>query len=339
VRIFLYEYTSVIGSSKLSALRMQGRAMLCAVAEDFSRLAGVEVSGIVDESREFLPAGGQFRPIPPQEEEAAFRDLAGKADYTLVIAPEFNNILAARCRWVEEVNGRLLGPTAAAIRLTGDKLALEQHLRKHKTPTPPCEVFVPGKFKPSFPFPLVCKPRFGAGSLATFLIQDHQELTECQQHLQDEGWEGEMLAEPFVPGQAASVAFLIGPQQQLALLPAAQNLSGDGRFHYSGGTVPLPVDLAQRAVFLASKALEAVPGLGGYIGLDLVLGGEDDGSQDWLIEINPRLTTSYIGLRALAKSNLAWALLRLAEGEILPPVNWHPGLVHFRPDGSIQKET
>ncbi len=309
--------------------------MLSGLIKDFSRLSGVEICGILDESRQFEPAGKQFRRIKSQEEEAVFRELAGQADFTLVIAPEFKDILATRCRWVEEANGRLLGPSSAAVHLTGDKLAFGWYLHEHHISTPPCEVFAPGNVNPSFPFPLVCKPRFGAGSLATFLVKDADDLAGCREQAHAEGWEGEMLVQPYVPGYAASVAFLIGPSQRLALLPAAQNLSTDGRFHYLGGTIPLPEDLAQRALRLACRAVEAVPGPRGYVGVDLVLGPNDDGSQDSVIEINPRLTTSYIGLRVLAKANLAEAMLRVVGGEIMPPLDWHPDVVHFHADGRI----
>jgi predicted ATP-grasp superfamily ATP-dependent carboligase len=73
-----------------------------------------------------------------------------------------------------------------------------------------------------------------------------------------------------------------------------------------------------------------VPGLSGYFGVDLVLGESADGSQDRVIEINPRLTTSYLGLRRLARFNLAQALLRLAQGERVTGLRWHPGPWSFR---------
>ena len=41
----------------------------------------------------------------------------------------------------------------------------------------------------------------------------------------------------------------------------------------------------------------------------------DDGSGDYVIEINPRLTTSYVGLRALARTNLAAAMLAVVAGQ------------------------
>ena len=54
------------------------------------------------------------------------------------------------------------------------------------------------------------------------------------------------------------------------------------------------------------------------MGVDLVLGRDPTGAEDFVIEVNPRLTTSYVGLRAAAKTNLAEAMLRVAEGDTTP---------------------
>jgi predicted ATP-grasp superfamily ATP-dependent carboligase len=70
----------------------------------------------------------------------------------------------------------------------------------------------------------------------------------------------------------------------------------------------------------------------GYIGVDLVLGADPDGQDDHVIEINPRLTTSYVGLRALSRNNLAAAMLVVAEGRE-PALSWHDGVVEFSADG------
>ena len=45
---------------------------------------------------------------------------------------------------------------------------------------------------------------------------------------------------------------------------------------------------------LAQGIVAAIPGLGGYFGVDLILTG--DGPS--VVDVNPRLTTSYAGLRA-----------------------------------------
>jgi predicted ATP-grasp superfamily ATP-dependent carboligase len=323
MRLFIYEYLSAPGArSGLSdPLTAEGRAMLAAVLGDFGRVLGVKPFTLPSAS----PAVGQ-------PGDAAFRDMAGAADYTLVIAPEFDDILLSRCRLVEEAGGRLLGSSPNAVRLTADKLALGRHLAGRGVPTPPCRPVSP---PPHLPCPAVLKPRHGAGSLATFLVKRTQDLRACLLAAKKEGWESELLLQPFVPGQPASAAFLIGPRQCVPLLPAAQVLSADGRFHYRGGTLPLPPDLAARAERLARRAVEAVPGLGGYVGVDVVLGEAADGSEDWVIEINPRLTTSYVGLRALAEVNLAEAMLRVGTGQEIADLSWRTGTVRFQPDGRV----
>ena len=49
----------------------------------------------------------------------------------------------------------------------------------------------------------------------------------------------------------------------------------------------------------------------------MVLGSAENGAEDYLIEINPRLTTSYLGLRRACEQNLADAMLRCVRGETL----------------------
>jgi len=71
------------------------------------------------------------------------------------------------------------------------------------------------------------------------------------------------------------------------------------------------------------------------VGVDLVLGSAPDGSEDWVIEINPRLTTSYIGLRALAEFNLAQALIDIVIGKEVKPLKWRKGQVQFSSDGKV----
>jgi predicted ATP-grasp superfamily ATP-dependent carboligase len=302
MRVVVYEYTCArAGAAAGGSLHSEGRAMLAAVLDDLRPIPGAEV---------MTPPAG--------DERAALREAARSSDHVLLIAPEFDGLLAERCHWVEEAGGRLLGPSSAAVRLTSDKLRLSHHLRAAGVPTPPCD---------AVRFPAVLKPRDGAGSQATFLVHNRGELARCADEAAAEGWRGELIIQPFVPGTAASVALLLGPGRCVPLLPAAQHLSDDGRFRYRGGRVPLDAGLRERAVSLARRAVAAVPGLRGYVGVDLVLGDEDQ-----VIEINPRLTTSYIGLRALAETNLAEAMLRVVGGEEVA-LRWRDAEVEFHAVG------
>lgn len=320
MHIFVYEHATASGAGVGSepapapSLVAEGRAMFEAVVADWRALPGVCVLTV------------------HAADETAFRSAARAADFSQVIAPETDGILETRSRWVEESGGRLLGPSPSAVRLTTDKLALARHLRAAGVPTPRTW---PLGDEPAAAYPIVRKPRDGAGSQDTFLVAAPRSRVRrnpgAPPNADDLGC-GAAIAQEYVPGFAASVAFLIGPRDCVGLAPCAQRLSEEGRFQYLGGWLPLPNDLADRATSLALRALEAVPGLLGYVGVDLVLGGER--AADRIIEINPRLTTSYVGLRRLAAFNIADTMLRIARGEPRPPLRWRAGRVEFAADGT-----
>jgi predicted ATP-grasp superfamily ATP-dependent carboligase len=340
LRIFAYEHACAVGDrARLPhSLRVEGWAMLSAALADLTRLPSNEVATLLSPSERRGDSASRYRIVRPDDEGRAFDDLAAWADGVLLIAPETGGVLFDLCRHVELRGERLMGPASAVVRLVSDKLALGRHLRERGVPTPESRLVSPRGRPPALTFPLVRKPRVGAGSQATFLVRSQAEWDDCEVQARAEGWVGHSIAQPFVPGRPASVAVLAGPRQQLPLMPAGQTLSADGRFRYEGGVLPLPDALADRAVSLARRAVAAIPGLLGYVGVDLVLGGPSDGSADYVIEINPRLTTSYVGLRALAQTNLMGIVMRLVEGEPVAEPSWRAGRVCFRPDGRVSDD-
>jgi hypothetical protein len=331
--IFVYEYTCAT-TGAAESLGVEGWAMLSALLHDFAALPGVRLTTLLGATVSAeLPSTVNAIRIDPDDEEPAFRDQARAANLTLVIAPEFDDLLANRCQWVVEAGGRLLNSLPDTVRLAADKLALGRLWNAHGIPTPACHSAGPEP-PTDLPFPAVHKPRFGAGSQATFLVRSPSDWPAVRRQAAVE-FEGESVVQPFAPGLAASVAFLAGPRGLLALPPCEQLLSADGRFHYHGGRVPLAPELAARATHLARRAAAAVPDLLGYIGIDLILGEALDGTADQAIELNPRLTTSYVGLRALCRDNLAAALLRVANGADLPALRWQPDVFCFSLDGTV----
>ncbi len=276
MRVLVYEHLSAGGLPDDPSLLQEGAAMLNAVLADLAAIPGVEA-------------------VPAQTR--SFGAVADTCDAAVVIAPESDDILASIAYWFENSRCRLLGPAGDAVRLTGDKLAMYEHLTRAGVPTPETRA-LPAS---------VVKPRFGCGCQDTFVL------------------DGDYIIQAHVIGTAVSVAFLDG----IPLRACTQEITeAGGRLAYKGGRLPLSHDLERRAVTLARRAAAAVPGLKGWFGVDLVLGDEGD----WVIEVNPRLTTSYVGLRALCRNNLMAVLLGLDNSTLV----WRRGIVSFSPDGRVE---
>jgi predicted ATP-grasp superfamily ATP-dependent carboligase len=79
---------------------------------------------------------------------------------------------------------------------------------------------------------------------------------------------------------------------------------------------------------------EDVAGLRGYVGVDVVLGEREAA----LIELNPRLTTSYLGLRAAFDQNLAGLALAACGGRLPQPAPAAARPVVYSADGRVRRE-
>jgi predicted ATP-grasp superfamily ATP-dependent carboligase len=311
----------------------EGLAMISAVAQDFAAIAGSQVVILWDAR---LPLPRLFERMhncrvvlihSTGEHDEQLGKISATADHSLLIAPEFDGYLERVCVAVTAAGGRLISPGAELVRLASDKQRTAEHLARCGVTVPVGVAVNAGDALPAaFTYPAVLKPRDGAGSQGVRL------LPGCPPD--DFRASSPSRLEAFVPGVAVSVAAICGPGGNVLLPPCSQRFVGDGDFSYLGGETPLAAELAERATTLARQALAALPLDVGYIGIDMVLGAA--GSPDVVIEVNPRLTTSYVGLRELVRENLALAMLQTAAGT--PPVlSTHGGKVEFMADGSATR--
>ncbi len=194
-------------------------------------------------------------------------------------------------------------------------------------------------------FPVILKPNDGAGAGETWRFKEYSELQgfimsrlffgsmECEEEAERHAY---WRCEEFIPGRAVSVAVLCGPAGAIALRPATQQIvfAEQGSAAYQGGALNLSYAEETRAQKLGLAVANAIPRVIGYIGIDLILGNAEDGTQDTVIEVNPRLTTSYIGLRLATHQSLADAMWRVAQGETVN-IAWLPNIVEFTKQGQV----
>ena len=286
-------------------MRGEGQAMLLAVLDALSDVPDCRVASTWDArwpvpQMEFVD--WHLITQGPRQESDLFCQLASESEISLIIAPESNGILSDRCRLVEVSGGKLAGPSSLAVATCSDKLLVCDLLTQHGIPTPPTTPLMEG-VEPLDSFPLLIKPRDGAGSQHTRLITNQQDWNACQHDVQ-QGVLPAMIQQVFQPGIPRSVALLVdAAESTVQFWPACdQRFSHDGHFEFLGGRIDSASALSPSLCQDLSKLCRCLSGLQGYIGVDLIC--PSDGARPWVVDINPRLTTSFLGYQRLTADNL-----------------------------------
>ncbi len=351
MRVFVSEYLSsgawpepLLGNS----LAEEGTAMLLAVCQDFSKVAGCEVVTTWDSRLGEFPLDNVVAHATsnPDQELQFFRQLAADCHATMVIAPEFHGLLAERCRIadgrrpslsehssVSRVANTFLGCGPGVIELFSDKLKTARFLQHNQIPTIQTARFDPNDDEPLFSFPMVIKPRHGAGSLQTFLVENSTQFDQIRKTAAGNDWLS-AIQQPYITGQAVSIAALVSDNpRHVEIMPVAeQRFRSDREFNYSGGRIPALVDLKVKCAIehMVFKIRECSSEMFGYVGFDLIIPNSERRSP-LVVEVNPRLTTSYLGYRALTDCNLAE--LMLVHDKQRGEIDWKPGAVVFNTRG------
>lgn len=326
MRIFVFEF--ITGGGLLreplpDSLAREGNLMVQAVVRDLSELPGVEVLVSRDPRLPDLP--GRAMALMPGGEGNPFALYARgveAADAVWPMAPETGGVLEELSRMVLARRRRLLASHPDAIRIAGSKTATAECLAAAGIPVVP--TYSDSSVIPPLPGPWVIKPDDGAGCADTHLVSGADAARRWLAARIDESF----VAQPWIEGDARSLSLLCQNGEARLLCCNRQRVSiRDSRLALEGLSVNAIADDGAYAA-LAGRIAAALPGLWGYVGVDLV----ETAQGPRVLEINPRLTTSYCGLRdALGMNPAALVLGLLDEGgkTVLPAPPAHAVELEF----------
>lgn len=253
-------------------------------------------------------------------------DILAKSDAALIIAPESDAILSRLTALAEYAGVPLLGASSDGATIAANKWECSRRFTENGLPTPDtwrsnfAQAAMDAK---KYGFPLVIKPIDGAGCEAVSLASDISsfKLAFEQTNLVHK----DFLLQRYIAGMHASVSILVSANRVSSLSLNRQLIKIGNAFVYQGALVPLQHPQRRRALELARRAVSLVPGLRGYVGVDMILTDEEC----YLIEINPRITSSYIALRQVININLAEAIWRSCRENFLPKNTFISGKASF----------
>ena len=330
LKLFIYEHVSgggYVGQHIPSSILSEGYGMLRTLISDL-KIAGHTVTTSLD-SRilKFNPplSADEIVPISSrQEQKKTFEKTSQCADAIYIIAPESNGVLQRLVEIVEVAGGVSLNCSADSVRIASNKARFYEILGKVGLPAAETIVIdiregvkLIEHATRELGFPLVFKPIDGVGGCGLSIVRDKNQISMAIDKAMNESSSKYIIAQRLIKGIAASVSLISTGQDALPLTLNKQRVtlaSPTSNSSYHGGTVPIDHSSKDRALRTAREVVKSLRGLRGYVGVDMVL--TDDGPI--IMEVNPRLTTSYIGLRHIMNFNLAHAIIHAVLERKLP---------------------
>jgi predicted ATP-grasp superfamily ATP-dependent carboligase len=321
MKVFVYEHITsgaLINESLPASLAYEGNEMLSAIVHDMTLLTDIQLIILRDFRLEPLfdiidSAHHQCLIIDDYSTfQQHYASSVKEADAVLIIAPETDGLLQNLQQSVLNQRKQLLGCQPIATNICTDKVICHQQLRSNNILTPHTITADEWSLNPfNSPSGFIVKPRDGAGCIDTVFFSTQTMLTAW---LITSSIELEQtIIQPYIEGHAMSLSLLVDDDTSRVLAINQQYIKlEDGKLSFHGccvnGIAETQFSLLQ-ATEIAEKTYHAIPHLWGFIGIDLIV----TDNETYIVDINPRLTTAYVGLRESLNFNPAQLLVNMMK--------------------------
>jgi predicted ATP-grasp superfamily ATP-dependent carboligase len=310
-RVLVYEYASGGGFADAlppPALLAEGRAMrdaLCRELAEFD-IAVVAAAASPTTAPSWLTS---IRPHPGENAADFLGRVADGFDAIWLVAPESAGIASALTRRLEGCGVTVLGCSSDAVALASSKSRCLARLAAVGIATVPTW---PLTMAPLADHALwVIKPDVGCGC---------EDMRRLPASVAAGFGNDDRIAQPWLEGLAMSLSLLVadGCCELLSINRQHIDIAASGALSLAGISRcpdldrPLVADLQ----LLGRRIAGTIPGLAGYVGVDFVL--VPDGKAV-VLEVNPRLTSAFVGLADFLGRNVAGDIMAALAPELLGP--------------------
>ena len=295
MRVFVTEFITGGGMANHplpEGLKQEGLLMLKSVLADCSRINNIELVTTLDsrikidsdniEISEVGDSANYFRQV---------HSIASQCDVCWVIAPESGGVLATMVHDLTQENATTINCDLETIRISGDKLKCAIHLINANLKTIPC---LSREEVNSSDQKIVIKSRFGVGCEGLRICDSGKHALD---YIEDfEQW----VVQPYVEGKHLSLSLLCLQGEAKILACNIQKFIGEYEPRLQRCSVNA-VPVTNQLKILANKIAQTLPGLRAYVGVDVI----ENENELLIVDINPRLTSSYVGLSEVLTQNPA----------------------------------
>ena len=328
--ILVFEYFTASGE-KDKCIISEAEALIFALLDD---LADIQKDVVLNKSYEDMI--GDFKNVNPILIEGDvvdwLKENASRFDRAIFISAENDNNLYNITKILEENDVKTYTSTADACFKASDKSESYEALYDI-VPQPRTfrfKIDPKGYWKraiehlyekcqaedPLTKLKIIIKPLMGVDCEDIVVIEDIDDLTLDLDKIFTPG--SRVIVQEFIEGTDVSVSLISDGKTAIQISLNKQFVElNDDKGTYLGGKLPFESKYKDEAFEIAKKAVEAIDGLKGFVGVDLIINADEkDVYSVYLLEINSRFTTPYVGLKQIANFNIGKTIVDLIDGEI-----------------------
>ena len=328
--ILVFEYFTASGEKDMCIIS-EAEELIFALLDD---LKEYKVDLVINKSYEnIIKKYDNVNPILIDENIIDWlKDNAANFKNAIFIAAENNNNLYNITRILEENDVNLYTSTSEACLKSSDKYETYESL--------PINIPQPKSFRfkidqrgywkraienlhekwqaedPLTPLKLIIKPLMGVDCEDIVIIEKIEDLTLDLDKLFTPG--SRVLVQEYIEGTDISVSLISDGENAMPLSLNEQYVElKDDKGRYLGGKLPYENKYKDEAFEIAKNAVESMDGLKGFVGVDLIINADEkDIYSVYLLEINSRFTTPYVGLKQISNINIGDSIIKLIDGKM-----------------------
>ncbi len=343
--ILVFEYYTASGLDEL-CISSEAESLILALVED---LKEEDVYLLLNEKYQYIAKDlDNTINIILLNDDFDFEDFllkdASKFNRTIFIASEEDDALYGITRFLEESNIKIYNSNAHACEVCSDKFEMFHTLKSQITQPFTFKITLDSDiyWKKPILFNLkannmkesdfeygysdelfdslniekkyIAKPVNGVDCENIKIIKSKEDVDDLE-NIFDDG--SEILIQEYIEGEVLSVSLISDGDNAIALSLNKQFVHITDDFQqYLGGQLPYRHPAKDMIFDKAVKAVKSIEGIKGFVGVDLILVENDGDYEVYIIEINSRFTTPYVGLREVLNINIAKTILDLIDGKI-----------------------
>ena len=349
--ILVFEYFTASGEKDRSIIS-EAEALIFALLND---LSDFNVDLVINKSYE--NAVNDFKNVTPIFIDCDvidwLADNAANFSKAIFIAAENNNNLYNVTRILEEKDVKIYTSSAEACLKTSEKYETYEAL-PNNVPQPRSfrfKIDPKGYWKraienlherwqaedPLTPLKLIIKPVSGVDCEGIVIIDNIEDLSYDLEKIHPPG--SRIIVQEYIEGTDISVSLISDGKKAIPISLNKQFINlKDNKENYEGGKLPYESKFKDEAFEIATKAVEAIDGLRGFVGVDLLINADEkDVYSVYFLEINSRFTTPYVGLSKIANFNIGKTIIDLIDGNVnIDDVDFSlDGEVEFKKSGDL----